>query len=171
MILLSPPWLLWYTNLIEMSKEPTSIKRAVLEAARLHLRSTADHLRERINDLKSVTQPGEGSESASQTESRRGSDVELMESLSEQLEHVERDISLLDKIDPSVRLEVVQYGAVVHTDSRNLLVAASVEDFEANGRHYLGVSTKAPLIHALSGAAAGEEVDFNGTLYTIKEIL
>jgi hypothetical protein len=148
----------------------TSLKRSVLKAARTHLEATIVELRERINELKAVTIGDENAESASQTESTRGSDVELMNSLGEQLEHTQSDIDQLDLIDPSVKLDVVQYGAVVHTDQRNFLIAASLEEFDAGGKFYLGVSTKAPLIHALTGRTVGESVTFNGLTYTVQDI-
>ena len=113
----------------------------------------------------------DNSESASQTESSRGSDVELMNSLGEQYEHLLRDIDQLSTIDPSVRMDRVQVGAVVHTDRRNFLIATSLEEFDAGGKRYLGVTPKAPLIQTLLGKRAGEAATFNGIAYTIQDIL
>jgi len=148
----------------------TALKRSVLKAARTRLEATAAELRERIDDLKAVTIGDDNAESASQTESTRGSDLELMNSLSEQHEHTLRDLDVLERIDPAVKLDLVQYGAVVHTDQRNFLIAASLEEFNAGGRLYLGVSTKAPLIQELSGRKPGEKVTFNGTAYAIQDV-
>ncbi|MCB0764922.1 MAG: hypothetical protein KDB84_09465, partial [Flavobacteriales bacterium] len=135
------------------------------------LRSNAQEIKERIDDLKAVTIGDENADSASQTESTRGSDVELMRSLGEQYEHVLQDIDRLQDIDPSVRMQVVQYGAVVITRDRHLLVAASIEEFEADGAHFLGVSTRAPLVQALSGSKVGDEMEFQGKEIAIVEIL
>jgi len=151
--------------------EATALKRSVLEAARKKLEETSADLKERIRDLRSVTIGDDNAESASQTESTRGSDVELMNSLGEQVDHVQADIARLADIDPAVRLDIVQYGAVVHTEKHHFLIAASIEDFMVNGTHYLGVSTKAPLIQALTGLKKGAEVNFQDTTYTIKEVL
>lgn len=148
-----------------------ALKRSVLTAARTRLQATADELKERISDLKAVTIGDDNAESASQTESTRGSDVELMNSLGEQYEHVLRDNELLGAIDPSAGMESVQYGAVVHTDKRNFLIATSLEEFDAGGQRYLGVTPKAPLIQTLMGKRAGESASFNGVTYTIKDIL
>jgi transcription elongation GreA/GreB family factor len=148
----------------------TALKKSVLKAARTRLEATASELRTRIEELKAVTIGDDNAESASQTESTRGGDVELMNSLGEQYEHILKDLEQLDLIDPAVKLDVVQYGAVVHTDQRNFLIAASLEEFDAGGKRYLGVSTKAPLIQALTGKAVGDRVTFNGTTYTIQDI-
>ncbi|MEO8591429.1 MAG: hypothetical protein ABI432_18760 [Flavobacteriales bacterium] len=151
--------------------DPIALKRSVLTAAGTRLQNTAAELQERINDLKAVTIGDDNAESASQTESTRGSDVELMNSLGEQHEHVLRDADQLSTIDPSVRMDRVQYGAVVHTDRRNFLVATSLEEFDAGGKHYLGVTPKAPLIQTLLGKQAGEQATFNGITTTIQDIL
>jgi transcription elongation GreA/GreB family factor len=148
----------------------TALKKSVLKAARTRLEATASELRTRIDELKAVTIGDDNAESASQTESTRGGDVELMNSLGEQYEHILKDLEQLDLIDPAVKLDVVQYCAVVHTDQRNFLIAASLEEFDAGGKRYLGVSTKAPLIQALTGKAVGDRVTFNGTTYTIQDI-
>lgn len=148
----------------------TALKRSVLKAARTRLEGTAAELKERIADLRSVTIGNDDSESASQRESTRGSDLELMNSLGEQYDHIQRDLEQLEGIDPAVKLDLVQYGSVVHTDRRNFLIATSLEEFNAGGKEYLGVSTKAPLIQALSGRSPGDTVEFNGVTYTILEV-
>lgn len=148
----------------------TALKRSVLKAARTKLDTTRGELQDRIAELKSVTIGDDNAESASQTESTRGGDLELMNSLSEQLEIIKRDMEQLELIDPAVKLDIVQYGAAVHTDQRNFLIAASLEEFDAGGKLYLGVSTKAPLIQALTGKGPGDSVEFNGTTYTIQDI-
>jgi transcription elongation GreA/GreB family factor len=148
----------------------TALKKSVLKAARTRLDATASELRARIDELKVVTIGNDDSESASQRESTRGGDVELMNSLGEQLENIQRDLEQLELIDPAVKIDVVQYGAMVHTDQRNFLIAASMEEFDAGGKWYLGVSTKAPLIQALTGKGVGDAVEFNGTTYHIQDI-
>jgi transcription elongation GreA/GreB family factor len=147
-----------------------ALKKSVLEAARTRMEATAAQLKERIKDLRAVTIGDDNAESASQTESTHGSDVELMNSLGDQLEILQQDLDRLAEIDATSELESVQYGAVIHTDKRNFLIAASVEEFEVDGRSYLGVTAMAPLIHAMLGRKAGEEVTFNGITYKIKEV-
>ena len=151
--------------------ESVALKRSVLKAAMSHLEATVKDLQERITDLKSITLGDDNAESASQTESMRGSDVELMNSLGDQLDHVRQDIERLAAIDPAIALDVVQYGAVVHTDQRNFLIGASLEEFDAGGKSYLGVTPKAPVIQALYGMRRGENATVNGTTYTVGDIL
>ena len=95
----------------------------------------------------------------------------MMESLSEQLLITQKDLDQLQRIDPAVRLDVVQYGAVVHTNVRNFLIGASLDEFDSVGKSYLGVSTKAPLIQELTAKSVGESLIFNGIEYIIEDIL
>lgn len=145
-------------------------KRAVLKAARTRLENTAAELKARIEELRAVTIGDDNAESASQTESTRGGDVDLMNSLSMQLEHVLQDIDRLAIVAPDAPMDSVQFGAVVHTDHRNLLVGFSLEEFDAGGRRYLGVTPKAPLVQALYGRKVGDSAVVNGVAYTVQEI-
>jgi transcription elongation GreA/GreB family factor len=150
--------------------DTTKVKAGVLRAAIDHLRTMESELRERITDLKAVTIGDENAESASQTESHRGSDIDLMNSLGERIEHVLRDIALLETIDPATHHEQVQFGSVVHTDDRNFLVATSIDEFKAGGRTYLGLSPRVPLVQHLNGARTGQTVEFNRVKYAIEEV-
>lgn len=151
--------------------EDLALKQSVLEAARARMEVTILELKERIEDLQAVTIGDDNAESASQTESTHGSDVELMNSLREQREHLQQEIDRLIEIDPQAHLQKIQYGAVVHTDKRNFLIAASVEEFQVNDRRYLGVTSKAPLIQAMMGHEQGEVVSFNGMDYKIEAVI
>lgn len=151
--------------------ERTGIKAQVLRAAIERLRGMEQELRERVTELKSVTIGDENAESASQTESTHGSDVEVMNGLSEQIANVLRDIVLLEGIDPSERHDAVRFGSLVRTDKRDLLVATGIEEFKAGGGSYLGLSPRAPLFQKLSGAKAGDTIEFNGVTYTVKEVI
>ncbi|MBK9175995.1 MAG: hypothetical protein IPM46_06570 [Flavobacteriales bacterium] len=151
--------------------EPIATKKAVLKAARVRLENTAAELKARIQELKAVTIGDDNAESASQTESTRGSDVDLMNSLGVQLEHVLQDIDRIGIIAPESLMDSVQFGAVVHTDKRNLLVGFSLEEFDAGGKRYLGVTPKAPLVQALFGRKVGESATVNGLEYAITEVI
>jgi len=150
---------------------PTTLIRAVLKAALTQLERLTVDLKERVSDLRSVTMTGDDAESASQTESVRGSDVDLLHAMEEQLFQVERDMARLSQLNPSAHSTVVQYGAVVHTSARNFLIAVSLDEFDAMGRRYLGVTLQAPVIQALLGRSVGERVIVNGVPYTVEAIV
>ena len=146
------------------------LKKAVLDAARTRLEELANDLRARVEELRAVTIGDENAESASQTEHARGGDVDLMSSLGAQLEHVLQDAERLERMAPVELLDTVGFGAVVHTDQRNLLVGVSLEEFEAKGKRYLGVTAKAPLVQALLGLRAGDSAQVHGVRCTVQEV-
>lgn len=151
--------------------ERTKTKALVVRAAIDHLRKVETELRERVNELKSVTIGDDNAESASQTESTHGSDVEVMNGLTGQIENILRDILLLESLDPAERHDTVRFGSLVRTDKRDLLVATGIEEFKAGGSSYLGLSPRAPLFQRLQGAAKGDSVSFNNVTYRIEDVL
>jgi transcription elongation GreA/GreB family factor len=157
--------------IINTLMEPSILKRAVLKAARTHLENLAAELKERVADLRAVTMGGDDAESASQTESTRGSDVDLMNALEVQLAQVGQDLDRLVRLDPASQVTSVQFGAVVHTDQRNFLIAVSMDEFDAVGRRYLGVTLQAPVIQALLGRSVGDRVMVNGVTYTVEAVV
>jgi len=64
----------------------------------------------------------------------------------------------------------VEPGALVLTDSLNFYIGISASLFEYEGRKFIGLNTDAPIYAALEGKKAGDEADFNGTIYKILEI-
>lgn len=148
----------------------TAVKKAVLKAARTRLENVAFELKERIAELRSVTVGDDNADTASQTESTRGSDVEVLNSLGEQYNHVLAELERVQSIDPEQHATVVGAGAVVHTDQRNFFVGASLDEFDAMGRRYLGVTPMAPVIHALLGRKVGEQATVGGVTYTIEAV-
>ena len=148
----------------------TEQKGVVLKAAKDRLRTIELELRERVNELKAVTIGDDNAESASQTESTHGSDIDLMNSLSEQIDHIQREQLLLDGIDPAERHTRAEFGSVVHTDQRNFLVVTGIDEFKAGGSTYLGLSPRAPLFQALQGKAKGDKVVFNTMDYRIEDV-
>lgn len=145
-------------------------KQLVIDGAKRRLSGILAEYRERIEDLRAVTLENDLAETASQTEGRRDADIELMNTMGEKLEQVQRDLETLDQVEPQESHEEVRFGSVVHTDQRDLLVAVGVEEFDVDGRAYLGLSMRAPLYQAISGRRAGETVSFNGIDYTINEV-
>ena len=152
------------------SMDSTKTRAAVLLSAKERLRAIEEELRERITDLRSVTIGDDNAESASQTESTHGSDVELMNSLGEQLEQTVRDRMLLDGIPPEQVHAQVEFGSIVHSKERNFLIAVGIDEFTSGGRTYLGLSPRAPLFQGLQGRKSGDEVEFNKVKYRIIEV-
>ncbi|MCB0818625.1 MAG: hypothetical protein KDB77_14025, partial [Flavobacteriales bacterium] len=97
--------------------DPKQMKERVLEAARTKLNEHLTEYNERIAELRAVTVENELAETASQTEGRRDADIELMNSIGEQLAQVKRELDSLDQVDlTDAPHDTVRYGSVVVTD-------------------------------------------------------
>lgn len=151
--------------------DPKQKKQRVLDAAREKLNEHLTEYNERIAELRAVTVDNDLAETASQTEGRRDADIELMNSIGEQLELVKRELDTLDQVDVSdAPHDSVRFGSVVLTDRHHLLIATSIDGFEVDGQEYLGLSTRAPLFMALNGRKEGDSVEVNGNTFLVKEI-
>lgn len=148
----------------------TILKHHVIQAAQRKLDSMIAGHKDRISDLRSATVRDEIQETASQSERNREADIELLDRFSEQAERLEHERDLLARFDAKDDLETVQPGAVVLTDQRNFLVGVSVEEFQADGRDYQGLSVQAPLFQVLEGHRKGDAVAHQGVSYTITEV-
>lgn len=149
--------------------DKATTKQAVLAAAKRKLEEHMAEYKERINELRAETVENDLPESASQTEGRRDANIELMNSIGEQYEEVQRELDTLAQVDGEPCADV-RFGAVVHTNLRNLLIATSVDEFKAAGRSYLGLSAQAPLFLTMKGKKVGDILSYNDMTYTIEDI-
>ncbi|MCB0481547.1 MAG: hypothetical protein KDC83_08945 [Flavobacteriales bacterium] len=148
----------------------SELKSKIVAAGMTKIKNVINDFEERITELKAVTLTDQTAESASQTESRRDSDLEMLDNLYGQLEFARQEERTLQLIDPRSVKNFVDFGAVVLTDKRNLFVSTGIEEFEVDGIPYFGLSTKAPLYKNMAGFTVGEKVSFHGIEYLIKEI-
>lgn len=134
-------------------------------------RTVVNDFKERIDDLKAVTVNNDNAESASQSEARRDSDIELMSTLADQLDFATRELETLQGMTLNGEdHSAVTFSSVVHTDQRNFFVGVSIDNFDIDGKEYWGISPRAPLYKVLEGAKAGDQISFNGVNYKINEV-
>jgi transcription elongation GreA/GreB family factor len=93
--------------------------------------------------------------------------------LNRQLDFAVEEMALLKRLRDSRDQEHdrVGLGAIVTTNRQTFFVSASLEDFEVDGRRYVGISTSSPLFRAMLGKKAGDSFSFRGDFYQIKEVL
>lgn len=145
-------------------------KEAILKEGIRKLDEVIFDFQERIGELKEVARGSDLTESASQTESRKDADLELLESLQIQLEFAQKEMAILKKINPNKVHDSVDFGAVVITNKRNLFVSTGIEEFQVGDTTYFGLSTKAPLYKNMAGSKVGDSISFNGIEYTINDL-
>lgn len=108
--------------------------------------------------------------SASQTEDRKASKVDLLKALGNELVFAQEELVYLNSIDVTKESSQVEPGAVVFTDHLTFFIGVSSEKVEVNGEVFFGISTKAPIYANMIGLQKGDSFQFNETKYLIKEL-
>ena len=150
--------------------EKLQLKKDILEAGKAKIEGIVNDFQERVNELKATFSGNDMQETASQSESRQGSDIELMDSLATHLDFAEKELETLNLIDVNTKHDKVEFGSVVITDKRNLFVSTGIEEFDAGDTKYFGLSAQAPLFKNMAGCEVGDKVSFNGIEYKVLEV-
>lgn len=146
------------------------IKHHVFREAERELSSMIDSHKDRIGDLRSATIMDELHETASQSESTRVADMELLDRFGDRLDRLESQLLALKRLDAHAQSEVVDVGAVVSTDRRHFIIGPSIEEFQVDGRTFQGLTPEAPLFAALRGKRKGDQVVFGGVAYVVLDV-
>lgn len=91
--------------------------------------------------------------------------------VAKQLQQANEQFVLLDRIDVSLNLKKVEFGAIVETSQQKLLIAISLGKVQFNGIEYFAISPAVPIYHAMEGKKVGEEFEFRGNTFKILDIL
>lgn len=113
-------------------------------------------------DEESTLDPEDYSQQDQSRESARSLEIRINRLKMELDSFLNLDFSPKSQVEP---------GALVLTDSLNFFIGISATMFDHEGKKYIGLNTEAPIYAALINAKAGQEIEFNGQKYKIKEIL
>lgn len=96
---------------------------------------------------------------------------ELTAEIADQLSFANNEMETLYKIIIEEPLhEVASFGSVVETDKLKFFISVSLEEFEAGGVKYFGISTHAPIYAKMKGLKDGDSFDMNGMVYKIDKV-
>ncbi len=92
--------------------------------------------------------------------------------LKTQLEFAANELEQLDhlKATADVVSHSAEPGAVVVTDALTFYISTSVEQFNVDGKTYVGLSVQSPLFQVMKGKRPGDTFAFNKTTYVINNI-
>jgi len=147
------------------------LKAEIIRCGMARQQEIIDDFRTGIRELEqSIGSSGE----AQMDNARIGANNEIKERahlLGKQLNMVEEEMLLLRTILPNAPLhQEVHVGSVVITEHLNFFVSVSIEEFEAAGVKYYGMSTKAPIYEKMKGKKIGETFEYNGKSYYISDL-
>lgn len=78
---------------------------------------------------------------------------------------------LLDRINPNQKSPVVALGSIVITDKEKFYISISAGKMVVDSEIYFAVSPTSPISLKLLGLKAKQEMNFNGSLYAIQQVL
>ena len=106
----------------------------------------------------------------SQTESRQAAKTEILEAMGNELEFVQKELTILNAIDFTEETNSIEAGAIVVTDKLTFFIAISCEKLEIEGQEFFGISINAPIYANMVGLQKGSSFEFNEKKYVIEDV-
>ena len=144
-------------------------KKQIIEACRQAVEESTQRTQQTMGNL--ITDSTESNEETG-SDKYESKDEEMIEDsriMEPHLEFLQRELVVLDAVNPETQNEEVGVGAVVITGSLRFLVAVSAQ-FNVGNEDFVGISAAAPIFEAMRGKKAGDKFSFNGNDYTITEV-
>ena len=140
-----------------------------------------DHLFNALESRKSALQVQRSQLSIESTESGKGSAGDKHEvgiamaqieigKLDQQIALVQQQLSVLQKLDPSVHLDQILVGALFEIDQQWYYCSVPFGPIQLDKTTYFCLSTEAPLYQALKGKKEQESAVFNGRNWKVNKI-
>ncbi len=128
------------------------------------LKRTSDELKESLNSETKST-------AGDKHETGRAMVQLEQEKLAQQILELEKDRSVLKKIDIEKTPKKISLGCWVKTSAANYFISISAGAFKSENEVVYCISSSAPISQLLLGKEKGESFVFNGKSQTILEVL
>ena len=143
-------------------------KNQILEACKQKQQELIENFEKRVKDLKEDA--FDDKESASQSEERNVSKVEMLRTFESELAFARTEMGILKSLDPSKEKTRIEQGAVVFTNKLAFFIGVSSEKIEVDGEMIYGISTQAPIYSAMDNLEKGAKFKYNNTEYEIENV-
>ncbi len=154
---------------METMENKIQLKNELLEACRKKQQSLIDDFQLRLHELKGVRDLDDEDINSG---NRRVFDQSEYNSLFQALDFAEAEMGILSYLSSKGEKlnETVELGSVVITNLATFFVSVSIEQFSSQGKDYLGISTHSPLFIVMRGLKRGDNFQYDGKEYTIKDV-
>jgi len=144
------------------------LKKDLLSACLKEVDDRADSLRKVMEDAQqSANDYGQPKD---RYDSYRTQLLRKRDMFGQQLQKILEQRALLEKMGVDKRHEVAGYGALVITNAQKIFISIGLGKFEFNGNEYFVISPVVPYFKAIEGKRAGEDFEFRGQKFRIKDI-
>ena len=98
----------------------------------------------------------------------------LLNDLEKNAQHLNDATKMLDtlkQINPKIRNESGVMGSIIYTQTSTFFLSVSVGKIELDNTAYFAISLQSPIGMLLRNKTKGDHINFNGTVYTITNII
>lgn len=147
-----------------------NIKRDLLELCNQHAnKRIADYK----NEIELIKESIESNDKVSNEEDDSGNS-KLLDDLEKNMSYLneaQKTKERLQLIKPNLVSDATVLGSLVKTDSISFFLAISIGKVTLKNEDYYIISIQSPIGQLLKTKKKGDQVEFNGKLYKIKEVL
>lgn len=109
--------------------------------------------------------------SSEDDDSGNGKLLNDLEKNAQHLNDATKMLETLKQINPKIQNESGTLGSIVFTQTNTFFLSVSVGKIEFDNSSYFAISLQSPIGMLLKNKTKGDQINFNGTLYTITNII
>jgi hypothetical protein len=146
----------------------SELKISLLEACFKEIDERASSLRKVMDDAQNSA--NDYGQPKDRYDSYRTQLLRKRDMFGQQLGKILEQRTVLERIDPDRRCEIVEFGSLVETDKQKIFISVGLGKFVFNGQDYFVVSPAVPFYKAMEGLRAGDTFEFRNQKFEIRGI-
>ena len=147
-----------------------SIKQELLQVCMDYVNKRISNYKLEMDTIKeSIENNDKGS--SEDDDSGNGRLLNDLEKNAQHLNDATKMLEILKQINPKIQNESGTLGSIVYTQTNTFFLSVSVGKIELENSSYFAISLQSPIGMLLKNKTKGDQINFNGTLYTITNII
>ena len=143
------------------------LKRRLIERCRQLQQESIDNTRAEMEDAQDSAYEHQPRD---QYDSYRDQMMGKRDMFAKQLQQSLEQLKMLDKIDPTKKINAVDVGAVIMTGDQKIFVSIGLGKFEFDNEIWFAISPFVPFFHALRGHKKGDTITFRDKKIVILDV-
>jgi len=146
------------------------LKENLFEQCQTFIDSRLITVKETINDIQESLTSETKSSAGDKHETGRAMLQLEREKAGLQFSEIQKEKSLLSRINTSNLCKTIGLGSVVYTSENNYFISISAGKLKSKNEYFYAISFNTPIGQLLMGKAVGDEVVFRGQKFIIEKI-
>lgn len=147
-----------------------TLKKELYQNCKTHLLQKSKQLQTAIAEIQDAINNETKSSAGDKYETAREMMEQDIEVNMVQLAEVQKQIEILERINPAITATSVVPGSLVKTTSGNYFIAISIGQLKLNEQTFYIISSQSPIGKLLMGQSKNASINFNGKAINILEI-